>query len=126
MTKRPIKTHKLTWRGIALVIREQHDYLWPGQSHVEVYVVSKTRVKVVSKTRFQPDVSKTGVHRNARPKHAVLPITETGYRSHFIDTEELSLAGGAVSFVTDWLDREAITKKWQRAVLEGAQLELDL
>ena len=118
MTKRPIVTHKINWRGISLVIREQHDYLWPGQSHVEVYVVSKTR--------FQPDVSKTGVHRNARPKHAVLPITETGYRSHFIDTEELSLAGGAVSFVTDWLDREAVTKKWQRAELEGAQLELDL
>ena len=100
MTTRRIIARKLVWRGILLVIREQHDYLWPGQSHVEVYVV--------------------------RPKHAVIPITETGYRSHFIDTEELSLAGGAVAFVTEWLDREAATKKWQRAEIMAQQLTLDL
>ena len=100
MTTHTIVTRKLMWRDIQLLIREQHDYLWPSQSHIEVYVV--------------------------RPKHAVIPITQTGYRSHFIDTEGLSLAGGAIAFVTNWLDREAACKKWQRADLEARQLKLDL
>ena len=100
MTKRRIVTDKIEWRGILLVIRHQHDYLWPGTSHVEVHVV--------------------------RPKRAVIPITETGYRSHFIDREELSLAGGAVTFVIAWLDREAARRKWQRAEIEAQQLKFDL
>lgn len=98
--RRRIVTHKIEWHDILLVIHEQHDYLWPGQSHIEVYVV--------------------------RPKHAVIPITQTGYRSHFIDTEDLSLAGGAIAFITNWLDREAVCKKWQPADLEARQLKLDL
>lgn len=36
------------------------DYLWNGTSHIEVHIV--------------------------RPKRAPIPITETGYHSHFIDT----------------------------------------
>ena len=81
-------------------MREQHDYLWHGQSHIEVHLV--------------------------RPKRSIIPITETGYRSHFIDSEELSLAGGAVAFVTAWLDHEASSKKWQRAEIKAQQLTLDL
>ena len=40
MTRNPrrIITHKFEWRGILLVVRHQTDYLWPGTSHVEIYV----------------------------------------------------------------------------------------
>ena len=100
MTKRRIITHKLMWRDILIIVREQADYLWPGQSHIEIHV--------------------------ARPKRAIIPITETGYRSHFIGSEELSLAGGALAFVTAWLDREAASKKWQRAEIKAQQLTFDL
>ncbi len=100
MTKRRIITHKLMWRDIFLTIREQADYIWPGQSHIEIHVV--------------------------RPKRTILPITQTGYRSHFIGSEELSLAGGAVAFVTAWLDREAASRSWQRAEIKAQQLKLDL
>ena len=93
-------TSKIEWRGILLIVRTQADYLWQGQSHIEVYV--------------------------ARPKRAIIPITQTGYRSHFIATEELSLAGGAVAFVTAWLDSEAASKAWQRAEIRAQQLSFDL
>ena len=49
-----------------------------------------------------------------RPKRASIPITETGYRSHFIDSEELSLAGGPVAFALARLDAEANSKEWQK------------
>ncbi len=38
---------------------------------------------------------------------APLPVTETGYRSHFIQAGTVAHHGGAVSFVTAWLDHEA-------------------
>ena len=100
MQKRAITNYHLNWRSFRLLIRYQANYLWPGTDHIEVYVV--------------------------HPKHAVIPITETGYRSHFIDQEELSLAGGAVNFITDWLDREAAAKKWKVRELAAQQLKLDL
>ena len=60
-----------------------------------------------------------------RPKRAAIPITPTGYRSHFIANEALLLAGGAVAFITAWLDREAGTKTWQRAEIKAQQITLD-
>ena len=59
-----------------------------------------------------------------RPKRAAIPITETGYRSHFIDTLELINQGGVVTFVTAWLDREAKSKDWQNRELASRQLDL--
>ena len=97
MRKR-IPTYQIEWRGIRLVIRHQIDYLWAGQSHIEIDVVA--------------------------PSRAAIPITETGYRSHFIGTLELINAGGAVTFVTAWLDREANSKKWIARELREAQGDL--
>lgn len=43
-----------------------------------------------------------------------LPITETGYRSHFMrGPSEIDAAGGVEAYVLAWLDREAETSKWQ-------------
>lgn len=50
---------------------------------------------------------------------APLPVTETGYKSHFIPTGTVEAHGGAVTFVTDWLDHEAKKQGWN-----GAQLSL--
>jgi hypothetical protein len=35
---------------------------------------------------------------------AALPVTETGYRSHFAPAGAVTEHGGAVAFVTAWLD----------------------
>ncbi|WP_281823919.1 hypothetical protein [Jannaschia rubra] len=46
-----------------------------------------------------------------------LPVTETGYRSHFVPVRVVVEHGGAVAFVTAWLDHEAACTGWS-----GAQL----
>ena len=48
-----------------------------------------------------------------------LPVTESGYRSHFVTAGAVAHHGGAVAFVTAWLDHEA-----QRTGWSGAQLSL--
>lgn len=91
----PNKTrYEIDWRdpvaGATTRIRITHsrDYLIAGQDHVEVYALT--------------------------PRKAALPITGTGYRSQFLPALELINAGGPVTFVTAWLDREAKTKDWQK------------
>ena len=58
------------------------------------------------------------------PKRAAIPITETSYRSHFIGTLELINAGGAVTDVIAWLDREAKSKTCIARELRDAQGDL--
>lgn len=59
-----------------------------------------------------------------RPKRAPLPITETGYRSHFIPALDLINAGGPVTFVTAWIEQEAKSKAWTKAAVVKAQGDL--
>jgi hypothetical protein len=58
------------------------------------------------------------------PERAPLPITETGYRSHFTDREIIAEAGGPVAFVEAWLAHEAKSPKWQRQRDQARQLKL--
>jgi hypothetical protein len=46
------------------------------------------------------------------PFRAPLPITETGYRSHFIPKDMIEEAGGPEAYVAEWLDRAAVSKAW--------------
>lgn len=96
MTKRKPKTAHLTWRGTLLSITHTPQYFGHAD-HVEVVV--------------------------KKPAKAILPITETGYRSHFIDPDELHAAGGPVLFVQAWLEREAATKAWRDRQAKLAQLD---
>lgn len=41
------------------------------------------------------------------PHRAPLPITETGYRSHFVPKDSIEEAGGPETYVSDWLDAAA-------------------
>jgi hypothetical protein len=91
----PHKTrYEIDWRDpvssavIKVRITQSRDYLGQGQDHIEVHAV--------------------------KPAKAPLPISETGYRSHFMTALELINAGGPVVFVTAWLDREAKSKDWTR------------
>lgn len=59
-----------------------------------------------------------------KPERAPLPITATGYLSHFIDESLLAANGGAVAFFTAWLDCEAKTKAWAKAEFKWRQRDL--
>lgn len=91
-------TRRVTWRDVTCRIRHTRDYLIEGSDHVEVIVLS--------------------------PPGALLPITETGYLSHFIDADDLKAAGGAVRFILDWIEREAATTRFRTADFKSRQRDL--
>lgn len=58
------------------------------------------------------------------PERAKLPVTDTGYRSHFIANDEVIEAGGVIAYVRAWLDAEADTPAWRAAKEEARQFAL--
>lgn len=55
--------------------------------------------------------------RSINPERAPLPITETGYRSHFHQPGTIEAHGGdVVAQVIAWLDEEAAKPDWKRHV----------
>lgn len=92
------QVHRLTWRGIDIEVI----YLprrWGVIAHLEI--------------------------RSIEPPRAPLPITETGYRSHFHDCGTVEANGGdVVAQVRAWLDEEAARPEWRRYVEASRQGEL--
>lgn len=58
------------------------------------------------------------------PERAPLPITETGYRSHFTTAETVAACGGPLSFVTTWIEEEAARPAWKAYESRSRQLTL--
>ncbi len=58
------------------------------------------------------------------PVRAPLPITETGYRSHFLDRGIVEEAGGPSAFVLAWLEEAARSRGWASIEAESRQLAL--
>lgn len=84
---------------------EKHNIIWRG-----------VRIEITS----TPDVFGMADHIELRAEgRAPLPVTETGYRSHFMAKGTVADHGGAVGFVVTWLDHEAACQSWR-----GAQLSL--
>lgn len=55
---------------------------------------------------------------------APLPITETGYLSHFLAEEVLAEEGGPKAFVRAWLDVMAAQPAWRDRPQPSTQLSL--
>lgn len=85
-----MEQHPITWRGVELEITFTPEK-FGLVDHIEIMAAGR----------------------------APLPVTEIGYRSHFIAVGTVAHHGGAVAFVTAWLDHEAARTGWS-----GAQLSL--
>ena len=90
---------------------------------------------VTVEVRYDPDwssLSKLGADRQIahielqvlEPMGAPLPVTETGYRSHFLPPEEVNVAGGPLAYVRRWLGEEERKPAWRRADMARRQLDL--
>ena len=96
--------YEITWRNpvinqdVCIRITHARDYLSTGNDHIEVESIA--------------------------PKKAPLPITETGYRSHFLSPLDLINAGGAVTFVEAWIADECKGKAWTKSATAAAQGDL--
>lgn len=101
-TRKPIakkpSSMKLVWREISCRVRHTPNYLSKGWSHIELTV--------------------------QKPKNAPLPITSTGYLSHFLDEDILKRAGGPVRFFLDWIERESHSKQWAATEFKWRQGDL--
>jgi hypothetical protein len=62
--------------------------------------------------------------RSVGPDRAEPPITETGYKSHFVDFARVEAAGGPVVYAIAWLDTVAAAPWWRPRQVEGRQLSL--
>jgi hypothetical protein len=59
-----------------------------------------------------------------RPARAPLPMTETGYRSHFIQPNEVERFGGPEAYVEAWITELAGTAAWHQTDAASRQLAL--
>lgn len=62
---------------------------------------------------------------STRPARAPLPITETGYKSHYHPCGTVEANGGdVVAQIVAWLDEEATKPEWRAYVAKSRQGEL--
>lgn len=87
-------TLSLEWEGIAIAVSHTPNWLNTEFDHIELRADQK------------------------------LPVTETGYRSHFIADAELALFDGVEDFVRQWLGEAAQSPKWKAFVDDSRQLSL--
>lgn len=99
---RYIETFRTEWNGIVLEIRWEPNWLnintGVDMAHLEIETIA--------------------------PERAPLPITETGYRSHFTAPESVAAYGGPVSYVEAWLETESQAPDWRIVQQEQRQLSL--
>lgn len=100
--KRDYAITRSNWNGIEIEIRWNRNYLVDDDhthmAHLEVLSV--------------------------KPERAPLPITETGYKSHFTHVAAIDGYDSPEAFVEAWLDHASGKPEWREAQSARAQLSL--
>lgn len=92
-----------------MIPTEVHRFVWQGIEIEAIYTPLKWGVIAHLEIR------------SIEPKGAPLPITSTGYRSHFHQPGTVEAHGGDVAAqVIAWLDEEAAKSEW-RAHIEASR-----
>lgn len=99
------QTHTLIWEGIELEIRYIKSW---SASFEKTYGHAMAHLEI----------------RTITDTHQALPITETGYRSHFIAADEIEALGGPVGYVQAWLDEAAKDPVWKNSATASGQMAL--
>jgi len=100
------ETSTIDWQGLGIKVRYEPYWLSNPDDGDDGYDIAHLEIEAV------------------RPERAVLPITETGYRSHFTSRAEIEGYGGPVAFVRQWLDAVAATPEWRAYVQRSRQMSL--
>ena len=101
--ERIIVSCQFIWQGIEIKVEYEPDWLGSRalgytMAHFDIYAIE--------------------------PEAALLPITETGYRSQFVDPTDVDAAGGPEAFIRAWLDHDAKSSAWAQTLAEHRQLSL--
>ena len=95
--KEQYEVSRVKWRGIAMDVRHCRNWLnQDGTDHIEVETDGREE----------------------------LPITQTGYKSHFIASVCIAEAGTATNYVLLWLDHAAQSPEWRKREAAARQLSL--
>lgn len=97
------KTWHLNWQGQNIDIRF-HKNIFPSAYKSLGYVLVHLEIETIDRSP--------------------LPITETGYRSHFCSLRGIEAHGTPVDFVRAWLDNEAQSQQWKAFEEKSRQLNL--
>lgn len=108
------------------------EYLVSRIDYAETTVIDWQGIKI--EVRYEPYWLSTPDHADddnayleivsQQPAREPLPITETGYRSHFTTRAEIDSHGGPVAFVQQWLDAGAATPAWRMQQAAARQMSL--
>lgn len=98
----PMEKHILIWEGITIEVSYDPDWLNMKGPHKTAHL----ELRVLE------------------PKSAMIPVTETGYRSAFIAQGVVEEGGGPEKFTKDWLDYEATKPEWKNRHGDSNQLSL--
>lgn len=99
VTKQVIEHYEVSWRGLRVLVAFEADAFGTSRDlcqfcHLELI--------------------------NALTGKA-LPVSETGYRSHYIPVSEVDAAGGPVKYATAWLDAASRSAAWKAIEREQRQ-----
>lgn len=102
---KPYESHQLDWHGIRIGVRYCPSW---SKAYEEVYGEGMAHLAI----------------ETLDPPRSPLPMTETGYRSHFTPAKVIEERGGPVAFVLGWLDAAAQSPKWKEQEAAARQLSL--
>jgi len=97
--ERKFTTEIVVWEGTTIRVKYEPNWLGGGNTaHLELHVLD--------------------------PEGAPLPVTDTGYRSHFLCCGIVEECGGPSAYVRNWLDEAGRAPEWRRMVDRRRQLSL--
>lgn len=101
---RPAKTiERFDWQGVTVRVSYEADWLGVSKE-LSQFATAHLEIEAI------------------KPPKQPLPITETGYRSHFVARGVVEQAGGAVAYAWAWLDQAAKAPAWKRQEQQSRQL----
>lgn len=103
--RKAVETHQMDWQGYRIEVRYCPSW---SPSYEEIYGECMAHLELMS----------------LEEPRLPLPVTETGYRSHFTPAKFIDDEGGPIAFVQSWLDDAAKSTKWK--ALEAASRQMSL
>jgi hypothetical protein len=94
---------------------EQHELTWTsGHISIRIGITYDTSYGIVEHLAVE----------SLEPQKARLPITETGYRSHFLEPGTVAAHGGPVEATRKLLEDAANSAEWQEYLSSSRQSSL--
>ena len=94
-----IQTFEIEWQGTPITLNYQEDWLGQFKKHGHHHI---SHIEIRSE--------------DSQP----LPITETGYLSHFFEPRDIN----PVAEIMEWLDLRAQSKEWKKYIEDSQQMSL--